>query len=84
MIIYGIIPVLEALKAGRVARIRVGPRHDGRVQQVLTLAASRHVPVDRVDSAALDRASGNRVSIRVSSPSRHRPAISASRARARR
>jgi len=61
MIIYGIIPVLEALKAGRVARIRVGPRHDGRLQQVLTLAASRHVPVDRVDSAALDRASGQGV-----------------------
>jgi len=57
MIIYGINPVLEALKAGRVVRVKVGPRHDGRLQQVLTLAASRHVPVDRVDSTALDRAS---------------------------
>jgi 23S rRNA (guanosine2251-2'-O)-methyltransferase len=61
MIIYGINPVLEALKAGRVLLVRVGPRHDGRLQQVLTLAASRHVPVDRVDSAALDRASRNGV-----------------------
>ena len=61
MIIYGINPVLEALKAGRVVRVRVGPRHDARLQQVLTLAASRHVPVDRVDSAALDRASGQGV-----------------------
>jgi 23S rRNA (guanosine2251-2'-O)-methyltransferase len=57
MIIYGINPVLEALKAGRVARLRVGPRHDGRLQQVLTLAASQQVPIDRVDPTALDRAS---------------------------
>ena len=61
MIIYGINPVLEALKAGRVVRVKVGARQDGRLQQVLTLAASRQVPVDRVDSAALDRASGNGV-----------------------
>jgi len=61
MIIYGINPVLEALKAGRVVRLKVGHRKDGRLQQVLTLAASRHVPVDRVDSAGLDRASGQGV-----------------------
>jgi len=57
MIIYGINPVLEGLKAGRVARIRIGARHDARLQQVLTVAASRRVPVDRVDESALDRAS---------------------------
>jgi 23S rRNA (guanosine2251-2'-O)-methyltransferase len=61
MIIYGINPVLEALKAGRVVRVKVGRRQDSRLQQVLTLAASRHVPVDRVDPAALDRASRNGV-----------------------
>ena len=61
MIIYGINPVLEALKAGRVVRLKVGHRKDGRLQQVLTLAASRHVPVDRVDSAGLDRDSGQGV-----------------------
>jgi len=61
MIIYGINPVLEALKAGRVVRLKVGHRKDGRLQQVLTLAASRHVPVDRVDSTGLDRASGQGV-----------------------
>ncbi len=61
MIIYGINPVLEALKAGRVVRLKVGARQDGRLQQVLSLAASRQVPVDRVDSAALDRASRNGV-----------------------
>ena len=61
MIIYGINPVLEALKAGRVVRLKVGARHDTRLQQVLSLAASRHVPVDRVDPGALDRASRNGV-----------------------
>jgi 23S rRNA (guanosine2251-2'-O)-methyltransferase len=61
MIIYGINPVLEALKAGRVARVRVGPRRDARVDQLLTLAAARRVPVERVDAAALDRASRNGV-----------------------
>jgi 23S rRNA (guanosine2251-2'-O)-methyltransferase len=61
MIIYGINPVLEALKAGRVARLRVGPRHDGRLQQVLTLAAARQVPIDRVDPPTLDRVSRNGV-----------------------
>jgi 23S rRNA (guanosine2251-2'-O)-methyltransferase len=61
MIIYGINPVLEALKAGRVARLRVGPRHDGRLQQVLTLAASQQVPIDRVDPLTLDRVSRNGV-----------------------
>jgi 23S rRNA (guanosine2251-2'-O)-methyltransferase len=61
MIIYGINPVLEALKAGRVARLRVGPRHDGRLQRVLTLAASQQVPIDRVDPHTLDRVSRNGV-----------------------
>jgi 23S rRNA (guanosine2251-2'-O)-methyltransferase len=58
MLIYGINPVLEALKAGRVVRVKVGPRHDARLERVLTLAASTKVPVDRVDPAVLDRASG--------------------------
>src|SRR5262245_37184672 len=57
MVIYGINPVLEALKAGRVVRVKVGARHDVRLQQVLTLAASKQVPVDRVEQEALDRAS---------------------------
>jgi 23S rRNA (guanosine2251-2'-O)-methyltransferase len=57
MIIYGINPVIEALKAGRVVRVKIGPRQDDRLKQVLTLAASRNVPIERVDSAALDRAS---------------------------
>jgi 23S rRNA (guanosine2251-2'-O)-methyltransferase len=61
VIIYGINPVVEALKAGRVVRVKVGSRHDDRLKQVLTLAASRNVPVERVEPAALDRASRNGV-----------------------
>lgn len=55
MIIYGINPVLEALRAGRVKELRVGGRADDRLAQVLALAAERGVRVTRVPSEALDR-----------------------------
>lgn len=54
MIIYGINPVLEALRAGRVRELRVG-REGGRVQEVLALAGERGVRVRRVPPDALDR-----------------------------
>ena len=54
MLVYGINPVVEALRAGRVTAIRVGQRSGGRVQELLTLAAERGVKVHRVDSALLD------------------------------
>jgi 23S rRNA (guanosine2251-2'-O)-methyltransferase len=57
MIIYGLHPVLEALKAGRVTRLRVADRSDSRVQEVLTFAGRRHVEVIHVASAELDRLS---------------------------
>jgi 23S rRNA (guanosine2251-2'-O)-methyltransferase len=57
MIIYGINPVLEALRARRVRRLRVGPRADRRVEEALALARAADVAVDRVDGPALDRAS---------------------------
>jgi 23S rRNA (guanosine2251-2'-O)-methyltransferase len=57
MIIYGLHPVLEALKAGRVTRLRVATRSDARVQEALTLAGRRQVDVSRVDEAELDRLS---------------------------
>ena len=57
MLVYGINPVLEALKAGRVTRLRVSARADRRMDQILALAAARGVPIDRVDPHALDRAS---------------------------
>lgn len=56
MIIYGINPVLEALRAGRVRRLRVGPRADRRVDEAMALARAAHVAVERVDAQALDRA----------------------------
>ena len=48
MLIYGIHAVTEALKAGRVVSLRVGPRKDHRLQQLLALAAQESVPVRRV------------------------------------
>lgn len=57
MIVYGLNPVLEALRAGRVQRLRVGDRADRRVEQALTLARAKNVPIERVDVATLERAS---------------------------
>jgi 23S rRNA (guanosine2251-2'-O)-methyltransferase len=56
MIIYGINAVVEALRGGRVRRIRVGPRHDRRVDDALALAREKGVAIDRVDAATIDRA----------------------------
>jgi 23S rRNA (guanosine2251-2'-O)-methyltransferase len=56
VIVYGIHPVLEALRAGRARRLRVGPRHDRRIEQALAAARERHVPVEHVDAGALERA----------------------------
>lgn len=55
MIIYGINPVVEALRAGRARRVRVGARGDKRIDEVLTLAREKGVRVERVDQHALDR-----------------------------
>lgn len=55
MVIYGLNPVLEALRAGRVRRLRVGPRADRRIDETVALAKTSGVPVERVDAQALDR-----------------------------
>ena len=57
MIIYGINPVLEVLRAGRVRTLRVSARADKRVQEVLGLAGRANVRVQRVDAAELERVS---------------------------
>ena len=57
MVIWGINPVLEALRARRVKRIRVAARTDRRVDEALALAREQRVPVEKVDPQALDRAS---------------------------
>ena len=55
MLIYGVHPVLEALRGGRVKRLRVGLRADRRIEQVLALAGEMGVAVERVDAAVLQR-----------------------------
>ena len=56
LLVYGINPVIEALRAGRVRRLRVSARGDWRVEDILALAARNQVPVERVEPQALDRA----------------------------
>jgi len=55
MLIYGINPVLEALRAGRVTSLRLSDRGDGRLREILLLASRGGVAVRRVDPARLDR-----------------------------
>jgi len=56
MTVYGINAVREALAAGRVERLLVGSRADGRLRALLEEANRRGVHVERVEPAALDRA----------------------------
>ncbi|MCA1561678.1 MAG: 23S rRNA (guanosine(2251)-2'-O)-methyltransferase RlmB [Acidobacteria bacterium] len=56
MIVYGLNPVLEALRAGRVRRVRVGRRADRRLEDLLTLARQNGVAIERVDTPVLERA----------------------------
>jgi 23S rRNA (guanosine2251-2'-O)-methyltransferase len=58
MLIYGINPVLEALRARRVTALRVASRSDDRVKQIERLAGEQGVPVRRVGADELDRAAG--------------------------
>ena len=55
MRIYGINPVLEALRARRVTAIRVSSRADDRVAAAVRLAGEQGVPVLRAAPADLDR-----------------------------
>jgi 23S rRNA (guanosine2251-2'-O)-methyltransferase len=57
MLIYGINPVLEALRAGRVKELRVAVRAGGRVADLIAAAERAGVHVRRVGAAELDRAS---------------------------
>jgi 23S rRNA (guanosine2251-2'-O)-methyltransferase len=55
MIVYGINPVIEALRAGRVTAVRMGERGGERMRELLTLANERGVKVQRVAPDVLDR-----------------------------
>jgi 23S rRNA (guanosine2251-2'-O)-methyltransferase len=57
MIVYGINPVVEALRAGRVTALRVSDRGGDRMRDLLALAAERGVPVQRVPGERLARMS---------------------------
>ncbi len=57
MIVFGINPVLEALKGGRVRELRVAHRADDRLGRLLAAARQRNVPVRHVTPEELDRLS---------------------------
>ena len=53
--VYGINPVIEALRAGRVRRVWIGGRGDRRTEEIVSLAQARSVSIERVDGQALAR-----------------------------
>jgi 23S rRNA (guanosine2251-2'-O)-methyltransferase len=55
LLIYGINPVLEALRAQRVTLIRVSPRADDRLTELVRLAEAQGVRVERIGGNELDR-----------------------------
>lgn len=55
MLIFGINPVLEALRARRVREVRVVDRQNDRLRALLALAASQQVPVEIVPADAIAR-----------------------------
>lgn len=60
MLIYGINPVLEALRGGRARRVRVADRDDRRVAEIVRLADRAAIPVERVPTDVLRHASRGR------------------------
>jgi 23S rRNA (guanosine2251-2'-O)-methyltransferase len=57
MIIYGLNPVLEALRAKRVRLLRVSDQAGGRAAEIVRAAEREGIEVRRVRAAELDRAS---------------------------
>jgi len=53
--IYGINPVLEALRAGRVTAIRISTRADDRLTEIVGLATAQGIPVRRTNVDELNR-----------------------------
>jgi 23S rRNA (guanosine2251-2'-O)-methyltransferase len=64
MIVFGVNPVLEALRAGHVRRLSLVARPEAgssrRLQEIAALAGSRRIPVDAVTADALERLSRGR------------------------
>src|SRR5262245_44810634 len=59
MRIYGINPVLEALRAGRVTALRVSTRADERLTDIVRRAEAQGIPVRRANAGELDRFARN-------------------------
>jgi len=55
MQIYGINPVLEALRAKRVTALRVSARADDRLAEIIALAQRHGIPVRRANAHELDQ-----------------------------
>jgi 23S rRNA (guanosine2251-2'-O)-methyltransferase len=53
--IYGINPVVEALRAGRVTALRVSTRADDRLSEIVGLATAQGIPVRRANVDELNR-----------------------------
>jgi 23S rRNA (guanosine2251-2'-O)-methyltransferase len=57
MIVYGINPVLEALRAGRVRALRISSRDDDRMRELLAFATTHGITPQRVTNDVLARQS---------------------------
>ena len=57
MIVYGINPVLEALRAGRVRALRISGRDDERMRELLAFASTHGIRPQRVTNDVLTRQS---------------------------
>lgn len=55
MIVYGINPVLEAMRAGRVKQLWIGERRDERMRELLAFAATHGISPQHVPADALAR-----------------------------
>jgi len=55
VIVYGVNPVIEALRAGRVREVRVIDRGGERIRELLALAGQQQVPVKHVSADMLGR-----------------------------
>ena len=58
MRIFGVNPVLEALRAKRATLIRVAPRADDRLTMIVRLAEEQGIAVQRVSAEEIDRLAG--------------------------
>ena len=61
MVVFGIHPVLEALRAGRVRVVRLADKEGTRLREIVELAARTGVPVQRESAERLEGRAHGRV-----------------------